>query len=178
MLATRFIAPHLERFTQRYPELVVDLICTNRSLSLARQEADIALRLARPEEENLLVRRLSDITLALYASRAYIERHGAPADPDRSLAGHRVLLFADVRPFAAENQWFAPRLEGAHIALRSDSVSSLYSAAVGGVGFALSAATNFDAILLVLAERAGRVLSRDEILRHIDKITPLARAFA
>lgn len=157
MLATRFIAPHLERFTQRYPELVVDLVCTNRSLSLARREADIALRLARPEEENLLVRRLSDITLALYASRAYVERHGPPADPDRSLAGHRVLLFADVRPFAAENQWFAPRLEGAHIALRSDSVSSLYSAAVGGVGIALlpRAAADSDPMLTCIETRSS-----------------------
>lgn len=137
MLATRFIAPHLDRFTRRHPELTLDLLCTNRTLSLARREADIALRLSRPEEENLVVRRLSDITMALYASQSYLAQHGTPADPDASLAGHRVVLFSDARPFAAENNWFAPRIDGAQIALRSDSVSSVYSATVGGVGIAL-----------------------------------------
>lgn len=103
------------------------------------------------------MRRLSDITLALYASRSYLERFGAPADPDASLAGHRVILFADVRPFTAENEWFLPRLEGAQVALRSDSVSSLYSAAVGGVGIALlpRAAADGDPSLVCIETRSS-----------------------
>lgn len=137
MLATRFLAPHLGRLCRKHPGLEVHLTCTNRNVSLSRREAEIALRLARPEEENLVVRRLTEITLALYASPAYLASHGAPEAPDRSLAGHRLALFADVPPFAQENAWLAPRTEGAQVALRSDSVSALYSAAVGGVGIAL-----------------------------------------
>lgn len=137
MLATRFIAPHLGRFAKKNPDVVVLLQCTNRNVSLSRREADVALRLARPEEENVVVKKLTDIPLALYASPRYLEANGAPEDPDETLAGHAVLLFADVPPFAQENAWLVPRAEGARVPFRSDSVSSIYSAAVGGVGLAL-----------------------------------------
>jgi DNA-binding transcriptional LysR family regulator len=137
MLATRFIAPHLRDFHARYPEISLDLVCTNRSVSLSRREADVALRLSRPDEEGVVARKLSRIELSLYASHTYFERYGVPSDPENSLAGHGVLLFADARPFAAENNWFAQRLEGAQILVRSDSVSSIYAAVVAGLGIAL-----------------------------------------
>jgi DNA-binding transcriptional LysR family regulator len=47
MLTTRFIAPQLRRFRERYPEIQLELQCTNLDVNLARREADIALRLAR-----------------------------------------------------------------------------------------------------------------------------------
>jgi DNA-binding transcriptional LysR family regulator len=137
MLATRFIAPHLPRFSSEYPDITVDLTCTARSVRLARREADIALRLARPEEDNVVTRRLASIELRLYAAPSYLEARGAPADPERSLAGHDAILFADSRAFNLENDWFLPRLDGARIVLRSDSVSSIYSAAVSALGIAL-----------------------------------------
>jgi DNA-binding transcriptional LysR family regulator len=137
MLATRFIAPHLPRFFARYPDITLDLECTNRTVSLSRREADIALRLARPREDNVVTRRMASIPLALYASRGYLERRGTPPDPESSLSGHDAILFADSRLFRLENAWLVPRLDGAKIALRSDSVSSIYSAAVAGLGVAL-----------------------------------------
>jgi DNA-binding transcriptional LysR family regulator len=137
MLATRFLAPHLGRFAERYPEISLDLNCTSRSVSLVRHEADIALRLSRPHEENVVARRLSQVELGLYAARAYLDRQGLPEDAERSLRGHQVLLFADSRAFTIENKWLEARLDGAHVALRSDSVSSVYAAAVAGLGIAL-----------------------------------------
>jgi DNA-binding transcriptional LysR family regulator len=53
------------------------------------------------------------------------------------LRGHRVLMFADSRGFRVENQWLDQRRDEARVVLRSDSVSSLYSAAVAGVGIGL-----------------------------------------
>lgn len=137
MLATRFIAPHLARFAAQHPAITIDLSCTPRSVSLTRREADVVLRLARPEEPDVVSRRLGSIALALYASRAYLAKRGVPADAERSLRGHDVVLFAGSRAFAVENAWFEPRLDGARIALRSDSVSSIYSAALFGMGIAL-----------------------------------------
>jgi DNA-binding transcriptional LysR family regulator len=137
MLATRFIVPQLPSFRAKYPDLTVALECTNRAVSLSRREADIALRLARPREENVVTRRLASIPLALYAAPSYLERQGTPPDPETSLAGHEAILFADSRAFAVENEWYAARLEGARVALRSDSVSSIYSATLAGLGIAL-----------------------------------------
>lgn len=137
MLATRFIVPHLSRFAERHPDVTIELECTNRSVNLTRREADIALRLARPRDDGIVTRRLADIPLALYASGQYVEQHGMPADPDRSLRGHHAILFADMRSFAVENQWYEARLDGARVVLRSDSVSSIYSATLSGLGIAL-----------------------------------------
>ena len=137
MLVTRFIMPHLPRFHALYPEISLDLECTTRRVSLARREADIALRLSRPHEENVVTRRLASVPLSLYAAPGYVERHGVPRDPDVSLGGHRMILFADSRAFAVENEWLVARLDGGRIVLRSDSVSSIYSATVAGVGIAL-----------------------------------------
>ena len=152
MIVTRFIAPHLARFRERYPELTLELECTNRVVSLGRREADVALRLARPREDDVVTRRLASVPVALYAAHRYLERCGAPTDPERSLAGHSVILFADSRAFALENDWMAQRLDGAQLALRSDSVSSIYSAAVHGVGIALlpSAVADLDGRLVRL----------------------------
>lgn len=137
VLATRFIAPHLRRFHERHPEITVELVCTSRVLDLAKREADIALRLSRPREEHLVVKRLTNIDVSLYGSRRYLDLHGRPADPERSLAGHRVILFAESRNFAQENEWVEQRLDGAKVVLRSDSVNSVFSSAVGGLGIAL-----------------------------------------
>lgn len=137
MLATRFIVPHLTKFHADYPDLELQLSCTNRTVNLARREADVSLRLSRPREENLVIRRLARIEMGLYGARGYLERVGEPADPERSLAGMQLILFADTRAFGLENAWFAPRLEGACVVMRSDSVSSIYSATVNGAGLAL-----------------------------------------
>jgi DNA-binding transcriptional LysR family regulator len=134
MLTTRFIAPQLRRFRERYPEIQLELQCTNLDVNLARREADIALRLARPTQEDLIIKRLSFIHLGLYASLEYVDRFGLP---NESLAGHQMILFANTRPFRRENDWAEARMDGAHVALRSDSVSATYSATVAGTGIGL-----------------------------------------
>lgn len=137
MIATRFIMPRLHQFRTLHPEIAIELECSHRHVSLMRREADIALRLARPREENVVTRRLADIPLALYAAPRYLESRGAPKDPERSLSGHDLVLFADTRAFTLENAWLDPRIEGARVVMRSDSVSSIFTAALAGAGIAL-----------------------------------------
>ncbi len=137
MLATRFIGPHLPRFHREVPGISLDLHCTNDIVSLSRREADIALRLARPREDDVITKQLADIPLALYASPGYLDARGVPDDPERTLEGHDVLAFAATRHFRDENDWLEPRAQAAHIVLRSDSVSLLYAAAASGLGIAL-----------------------------------------
>lgn len=135
MLTTRFIAPYLARFRDRYPHISLDLLCTNRDINLSRREADIALRLTRPDHEDLVVRKLFTIELALYASHGYLEKFGEPNDGN--FAGHLVILFSDARPFRRENAWLETNLSEAQTILRSDSVSSIYSAVIGHLGIGL-----------------------------------------
>jgi DNA-binding transcriptional LysR family regulator len=137
MIGTRFVAPRLPRFAERHPEITVELSCSNLPVDLARREADVALRLARPKDESLVIKRLAQIDLSLYASREYFEARGMPERPDERLDGHRLVMFAASRAFAIENDWLEARRGTGTIIMRSDSVSSIFSAAVAGLGIAL-----------------------------------------
>jgi DNA-binding transcriptional LysR family regulator len=152
-LATRFLAPKLPAFFAAHPDIVLELQCSNRGVSLARREADVALRLSRPHEDNVVTRKIATIDLALYASNDYFARRGMPASPDTSLRDHDLVMFADTRTFALENVWIDARRDGARVVLRSDSVSSIYSATVAGLGIALLPRT---------------VAEREPTLRRID----------
>ncbi|MCD7060195.1 LysR family transcriptional regulator [Pelagibacterium xiamenense] len=80
-----FLAPRLGQLTERHPDLTIQLVPIPRSFSLSRREADIAITLERPTQGRLVARKLIDYTLALYASRAYLDAHGTPT----SVAGLR-----------------------------------------------------------------------------------------
>jgi DNA-binding transcriptional LysR family regulator len=63
---------------EAHPELVVELVLTDRMQDLLRREADIAVRMTRPKQELLVARRIGAIELGMFAHREYLARHGTP----------------------------------------------------------------------------------------------------
>jgi len=91
-LARWWMATVFDELRTTWPSIRVDMITTMRILDLARGEADIALRVGRPEETGLLARRLTTTVERPYAHRDWLARTGVdPARPE--LAGCDVLLF-------------------------------------------------------------------------------------
>lgn len=90
------IAPLLGEFHARHPEVRVDMVLTNESLDLIDKELDLALRFGALPDSNLVARRLAVLRTNLYASPAYIERHGEPLHPD-DLQHHRALAMQKQR---------------------------------------------------------------------------------
>lgn len=74
-LATRLLMPHLAEFTQRYPEIDLEVDDTYEAVDLDRREADIAFRFARNPPEHLIGRRLVTCATAAYASQDYLDSH-------------------------------------------------------------------------------------------------------
>lgn len=91
-LAVDFLVPAIERLRASHPDIRVILTTTTRLLDLARREADIAVRTVRPEQPDLIVRRLASWDVGLYATRGYLERHGTPKPQDQ-FAGHDIALY-------------------------------------------------------------------------------------
>ena len=135
MLSTRFLAPYLGRLRARHPAIDVELLVTSVDLDLGRREADISLRLSRPKQEGLLIKRLADIQLALYGARSYFQCRADAGVGDEE--PHDLLAFAKLRGFARENDWLKEVLPDARVSLRSSSVSSVYAACTAGLGIAL-----------------------------------------
>lgn len=75
-----YLAPRLGKLTERHPGLTIQLVPMPRSFSLSRREADIAVTVDRPETGRLVAGKLVDYALGLYASRTYLDRHGAPGE--------------------------------------------------------------------------------------------------
>ncbi|MDI4664033.1 LysR family transcriptional regulator [Xanthobacter autotrophicus] len=99
-LGNYFLAAELGALAALYPDLVVELVPLPRTFSLSRREADLAIVLDRPTEGRLLVSRLIDYTLSVYAARAYLERHGTPATVE-DLAGHVVVTGVEDLAYAS-----------------------------------------------------------------------------
>ena len=77
-MASRLLAPLIEAFRDKYPELRVDLIMTDRRLDLTKGEAEVAVRMHEPGDGSLVARRIENSPWAVFASQSYVKRHGRP----------------------------------------------------------------------------------------------------
>ena len=92
--ALGLVAPMLPAFMRRYPEVRVVLETENRVVDLAREEVDVAIRVGRMSDSDLLARKLGSVELWPCASPAYLAERGTPATAD-DLAGHALLGWID-----------------------------------------------------------------------------------
>ena len=85
-LGNYFLADRLGMLAAKHPGLVIQLVPLPRTFSLSRREADIAITLDRPKQGRLILSKLTDYTLSVYASEAYLRREG-PIKSQADLAG-------------------------------------------------------------------------------------------
>lgn len=76
----------------RHPGIRLQLSASTRLTNLTRREADLAVRTARPDDPDLVVRHLARGAYGLYASRMYLAERGEPV-PGTALAGHDVVMY-------------------------------------------------------------------------------------
>jgi DNA-binding transcriptional LysR family regulator len=67
-LAALLVVPALTRFHRAHPDIRVELALGVRAVGLSRREADLALRLVRPQQADLVVRRLGTVGFAVYGA--------------------------------------------------------------------------------------------------------------
>ncbi|KIH83506.1 LysR family transcriptional regulator [Pseudomonas batumici] len=91
-LAVDFVIPAMARVHAEHPEVRVVLNSSSQLLNLSRREADIAIRTQKPENPDLIVRRLARWPMGLFASRAYLDSHGMP-EPGRAFMGHDLVVY-------------------------------------------------------------------------------------
>ncbi len=132
-LAVEVLTPIFHAFQEQYPGITVELLPDTRSLSLTRREADVALRLARLTQHDLAARKVGEFAVGLYASAAYLDRHGMP-DLAQGAPGHRRIVVHEDLAFTPDMQWFEAQTAQARIVLRSNSRFAHVAAAQDGMG--------------------------------------------
>lgn len=92
LFSTYLLPPVLWKLRASAPKLEVEIIAVNDLRDLMRREADIAIRHVRPEQPDLIARLVREAEAHLYASPAYLDRHGRPTSL-AELASHDFIAF-------------------------------------------------------------------------------------
>jgi len=90
LVACLLLPPLLLQMRQALPDIQVELVASNDVTNLLRREADIALRMVRPDQSSLVARRIGTVALGAFAHRDYLRRRGVPRQPTDLLAHELV----------------------------------------------------------------------------------------
>lgn len=137
--ASTLLPPLLAELRQTEPGIQIELLATNEVSNLLRREADIAVRLLRPQQAGLVARQLGTVAVQACAHRSYLARTGLPRQVD-DLASHTLIGHdrddSILKGFAAAGR----PLTREHFALRTDdqlAYAQLIQAGAG-IGFLAS----------------------------------------
>jgi DNA-binding transcriptional LysR family regulator len=128
-LSQRFLIPRLARLSTRHPGLDIDVATGFRAVSLERREADIAVRLGRPEDGDVIAKRLAPLGFG-YTSAAYLDR------VDRGLKA-ALIGFDEANAYLPEAAWLARNFPRMRVAFRATGQIAQAVAAKESAGIAL-----------------------------------------
>ncbi len=124
-------------FARAYPDIQLDVGFTDRIVSLVDEGFDAAVRVGRPVDSSLIVRKLCDARVVLAAAPAYLAEHGTPLRPE-DLAGHECIIDTNFREplnwhFRAAGQTLVVTVAGR---LHFSNAEACLTAAEHGLGIA------------------------------------------
>lgn len=158
-----WLVPRLNKFIEQHPDLRLDLRLDDREYDLLKLEAECALRLWPADKADLIQRKLTNLSMSLYATRDYLEKHGTPQTPE-DLDNHFIISYGDERSPMQEVNWAQrigrddkpPRRPN----LRVNNVFAMLRAVEAGIGIAdvpnYMAATSPNLVKILAHEKGPR----------------------
>jgi DNA-binding transcriptional LysR family regulator len=134
-VANHILAPCFALLHMQHPEIMIELTSDRRELSLLMRETEISVRLTRPDQQGLILRRIGSIAFGLYASPTYLEQCGEP-DYEGGCPGHHLITQIGDLQDATRASWLGDLARRAHVALQTSSHEAAISAATHGGGLA------------------------------------------
>lgn len=127
------LPPILADIHTEFPQIAVELVPSDTIENLLLREADIAVRMIRPTQLDLITRRLGAIPLVACAHESYLNRRGRPAAPG-DLSGHDLIGFdrSDLMINAAKVMGFA--VTRTSFMVRTDSQTAMWEMIKAGLG--------------------------------------------
>ncbi len=135
----RHLAPLLNEFMQRYPEIRLDLDVEDRQVNLLEEGVDLAIRIGKLDDSSLVAKRLVPMQMVLCASPGYLAAHGEPKQPEE-LQHHIGLSYGNV---SEHRQWTLFDRDGGahavrpHIRLRANNGDLLLASLLADLGVAI-----------------------------------------
>lgn len=119
------------------PGITLDIIAANDLRDLQWREADIAIRHVRPEQADLIARRLRDSQGMFFASPSYVQARGRPTEPD-DLLTHDMIGFQPVEMFIGYMQSFGLPITEHQIKVMTENGLVSWELARAGFGIAVT----------------------------------------
>jgi DNA-binding transcriptional LysR family regulator len=128
VLVTHLLVEHLARFRAEYPDIRLSLSAQGQQISLSRREADVAVRLVRPDETGSVTRKVGVMAFSLYAHRSYAHL----VAPER----WQFIAFDQNYADMPQQQWLLGIAGDRRVACELNHISEHLIAARAGVGVA------------------------------------------
>ena len=128
-----FLTPFPALVSEKHPGLLVEISSSREVINLAKGEADIALRVGRPTDLDLIVGYTFGMGMALYAAKGYLDSHGRPTSAE-DLHQHKLVLYStkfSAQPFA---EWLNRFADPAKPYMSVDSVDTAHTMIAAGHG--------------------------------------------
>jgi len=126
--ASTFIVPRLGSLRTLWPGIELEIIGEIRQADLYRREADLALRMARPEQAGLAARPLAQTGYGVYAAPGWFER------PEREW---EFIGYGEAMKDTPQQQWLDKFIAGRTYAFRTNDAIALLAACRTGLGVAV-----------------------------------------
>jgi DNA-binding transcriptional LysR family regulator len=178
VVGVEVLPPILAALRQQHPALVIELSLSSRLEDLLQREADIAVRMQRPQQDVLVARRIGAIVVGLHARDDYLARHGTPRTV-AGLAGHALIGFDRETAFIRSLRRELGGVKRDDFALRADSdLAQLAAIRAGfGIGFCQVGLARRDARLKRVLARHFAVRLETWVAMHQDlRDSPRCRA--
>lgn len=135
-LANQLIVPRLAILQEAYPSLSLGIAINASFARLPQREADIGLRLCRPDQGSFMIKRLGTLAFGLYASPAYLAQHPI-SDDSVPIDGHRLITWGDPLSYIALPKIMRAWAKESRGTLNVDSVQAQMLAIRAGSGLGI-----------------------------------------
>ena len=181
---TTWLTPRIKEFMDLHPEIEIELIFDDKELDLSTRQADVAIRMRRPKQLNLIQKKFVDFNYHIYGSNEYLEKNGYPKSL-KDLDKHKFITYGRGAPSPVYNpDWVLKHgtKEGKKrkSIMKVNSVSGLLYGVESGVGLAalpeylVSSSSN---IIKVLPKVEGPITEAHFVYPQSLKNTARVQAF-
>lgn len=130
------LAAAVADYVKLYPGVTVDMLLLDRVVNLVEERIDLAIRISKELDPNLIARRLTVCRSVVCASPAYLREHGKPTQPEQ-LALHNCLThsyYGSVWLLKRDNEPVNVAVKGN---ISANDATSLVQATLAGAGVTL-----------------------------------------
>ena len=135
-IGSLYLSPRLLPLQSAYPLVELELVTSAHPFNLSRREADVFLSIFRPSGRGLWARKIGEFELGLYASPAYLKRHGTPSGVE-DLQRHVFVDYIDDLVAIDAVRYLAELVESPRVVFHSNSMIAQQHAAIAGLGLVM-----------------------------------------